>query len=161
MNLEPRDPRRELDEFRRRSNEMLDELLLEISTTGDHLPNVDFQPDVDLVETHQEFRFYVSIPGMVEDDLLINIDGSTLTLRGERHPPYDMNRQKSEIREWRYGFFERSFELPCLIEVTSLRAKYDSGVLMVVAQKLLNKAQSSSADSIIPPVNRDNSGGQS
>jgi HSP20 family molecular chaperone IbpA len=88
-----------------------------------------------MVETVNEFRFYLSIPGLIEDDLLIELEGQFLTIRGERHPPYDAQTRGASIQEWRYGFFERHFELSTLIEVNSLRAAYDAGVLTIVAAK--------------------------
>lgn len=76
---------------------------------------------------------------MIEDDLLIDIEGRFLTIRGERHPPYDLERRGANLQEWRYGFFERQFELSSLVELESIRAAYDAGVLTIVVTKLVPK----------------------
>ncbi len=135
MNLESFDPHRRLDEFRRQSNAMLDELLEQLFGPAENTERIGFQPEADLVETEDELRFYVSIPGMVEDDLEIALDQGRLTIRGERYPPYDMRKRSTAMQEWRYGFFERQFDLPCMIELTSIRAVYEDGVLSIFAVK--------------------------
>ena len=135
MNFEPIDPFERLAEFRRRSNEKLDELLAELQSSEQIKEPISFQPEVDLVETASEFRFYLSIPGLVEDDIIIKLDGEHLTIRGERRPLYDMERRGPSLREWRYGFFERHFVLPKRIQDSSVRASYDAGVLTIVARK--------------------------
>lgn len=136
MNLEQWDPFDRLSQFRHHSKEMLDEILQAVSEANDSDEAIAFQPDVDLVETTGDFRFYLAIPGLVEDDLVIHVEADSLTIRGERHPPYDVGHRKTQMNEWRYGYFERRFNLPNRVEVTSIRAAYDAGVLTIVAQKL-------------------------
>lgn len=135
MNFEPVDPFERLEEFRRLSNEKLDELLAELQSTEQINEPISFQPDVDLVETPSEFRIYLSVPGLIEDDIIIQLDGEHLTIRGERRPPYDVERRGTSLREWRYGLFERHFVLPNRIQDSNVRASYDAGVLTIVAQK--------------------------
>ncbi len=136
MTLEHHDPNKMLDEFRRQANATLDDLLSELSSTCDNVEPIAFQPEVDLVETISEFRFYLSVPGMIEDDLLIDINERGLTIQGQRTPPYDPGVRGVSLMEWRYGFFERHFELETQVEVTSVRAAYEAGVLTIIASKL-------------------------
>lgn len=143
MTIEPVDPHRRIDEFRRRSSAILDQLLANIGGSTIDDQSVAFQPDVDLVETEHDFRFYISVPGMIEDDFLIDVDGHHVTIRGERKPPYDPEHRKAAMQEWRYGFFQRQFELPVLIVVSSIRAVYDSGVLTIIAEKVARETGSS------------------
>ena len=146
MTIEPVDPHRRIDEFRRRSSAILDQLLANIGGSTIDDQSVAFQPDVDLVETEHDFRFYISVPGMIEDDFMIDVDGHHVTIRGERKPPYDPEHRKTPMQEWRYGFFQRQFELPVLIVVSSIRAAYDSGVLTIVAEKVETGTISSNVD---------------
>jgi HSP20 family protein len=141
MNLESWDPDRQLEDFRRRSNSMLDRLLAALGSSPESDEPISFQPEVDLVETSQEYRLYLSIPGIIEDDLVIDIDGRHLTIRGERRPPWDANRREAALQEWRYGFFLRHFELPTTIRVETLRAVYDAGVLTIVVTKINQSAE--------------------
>lgn len=148
MSIEPVDPFERLEEFRRRSNAILDHLLLDVQESSIDDRSIAFQPEVDLVETEHEFRFYLSIPGMVEDDFLIEVDGHHVTIRGERKPPYDPEHRKVSITEWRYGFFQRQFKLPVLIVVASIRATYDSGVLTIVAEKVTTKSSTTGFENL-------------
>ena len=85
------------------------------------------------METQEDFRVYVAIPGLVEEDIEIEAAPRQLTIRGERQPPYDPGRQHT--REWRYGFFERQLTLAKPIQVESVTAEYEAGVLTVILPK--------------------------
>ena len=144
MSFDSWDPFQRLEEFRQNSSRMLDELLGNLSGSGGNSESggnqeaITFQPEVDLVESSSEFRLYLSIPGMVEDDIMIEIDGRSLTIRGERRPPYDTERRNPQLTEWRYGFFVRQFELSTPVAVDRVRAAYEAGVLTIVAEKILD-----------------------
>lgn len=58
MSLETRDPHKRLNEFRRRSSVAMDELLADLPDTMNHDEPIVFQPEVDLIETLSEYRFY-------------------------------------------------------------------------------------------------------
>jgi len=135
MTFEFWNPNERLNELRRRSDQMWKEMLANLPSSNVPEEPIAFHPEVDLVETQQDFRFYLSIPGLVEDDILIDVAGHRLTIRGERRPPYDASRRDAQMQEWRYGFFERHFELSAAISVETIRANYESGVLTIVAQK--------------------------
>jgi HSP20 family protein len=135
MTFEFWNPNDRLDELRKRSDEMWEKLLADLPSSNLHDEPISFHPEVDLVETQHDFRFYLSIPGLVEDDIVIDVTGQRLTIRGERRPPYDPALRDAKMQEWRYGFFERHFELSTSILVENIRANYESGVLTIVAQK--------------------------
>jgi HSP20 family molecular chaperone IbpA len=40
------------------------------------------------------------------------------------------------MQEWRYGCFERYFELSTAISADTIRANYEAGVLTIVARKV-------------------------
>lgn len=136
MPLEFWNPIQRLDELKKRSDQMWQQLLAEVSSSSPEQAPVAFHPEADLVETKHDFRYYLSIPGLVEDDILIDIEGRSLTVSGERIPPYDAGHRGPNVQEWQYGFFCRQFELPAAIAIESLRARYDAGVLTIVAQKI-------------------------
>lgn len=133
MSIVQWDPWKELDQLRAHTDSLWDTFLAKLTDESNNLPNVGFLPDVDIVETAYDFRIYMSVPGLVEEDIQIETSPTTLTIRGEREPPYDLNRQ--HVREWRYGFFERriTVEKPTVPE--EIRATYEAGVLIVVMPK--------------------------
>ncbi len=135
MKFEDWDPIQKLAELRARSNQMWDDFLAELPVSERRSGPVSFFPEVDCVETSEEFRFYLSVPGLLEDDFLIDVDGSCLTIRGERRPPYDQELRKQRLQEWRYGYFERHFQLVEPVAIAKLRATYEEGVLTIIAPK--------------------------
>lgn len=133
MSIVQWDPWKEFDELRTQTEKLWNTFLGKLSDASEATQSVGFLPDVDMVETAQDIRIYLSIPGAVEDDLEIEATPTSLTVRGERHPPYDLNRD--HVREWRYGFFERQLSLAKTIDVEQVTAHYDAGVLTIVMPK--------------------------
>jgi HSP20 family protein len=85
----------------------------------------------DVVETAEEYWLYLSLPGVVEEDIDITIDGQVLIIRGEREAPFDERQVVSHLRQWKYGYFERRVEIPGRLESDAIHASYDAGVLTV------------------------------
>lgn len=133
MSIVQWDPWKELDQLRAHTDSLWDTFLAKFADESDEMPNVGFLPDVDIVETAYDFRIYMSVPGLVEEDIQIEASPTTLTVRGERQPPYDLKRQ--HVREWRYGFFERHLSVSKPTVVESIRVTYDAGVLTIVMPK--------------------------
>ena len=133
MSIVKWDPWKELNELRSQTDELWNTFLSKLSDTSEATQSVAFLPDVDVVETAHDFRVYFSVPGIIEDDLEIEATATTLTVRGERHAPYDLDRD--HVREWRYGFFERMLALRTPVDVDRVKADYDAGVLTIVMPK--------------------------
>ena len=121
MSLESWDAHWQMEQLRRRSNAMWDELLAKLPASESHDEPIAFMPEVDLIESPNEFRIYLSIPGLIEDDIFIDVNGRFLTICGERRPPYDSDLRNTRLKEWRYGYFERHFELSTAISLAHLR----------------------------------------
>ena len=135
MTLQPWDPWQELEKLRATTDQLWEEFLHKLRHTEPEREEIGFLPQIDMVETAQDFRIYVSVPGLVEEDIDLTIHDNLLIVRGQREPPYDAQRAASRIVEWRYGIFERQVQLPQKVESSSLRACYESGVLTVVISK--------------------------
>ena len=133
MNIIPWDPWQELRRLRDETDRRWDAFLDKFSQACDSSEVVSYVPEVDIVETQYDFRVFLSVPGFVEEDIHIDATINTLTVRGEREPPYDANRK--HVREWRYGYFERSLTLDEPVDIARIEATYDAGVLKVVLPK--------------------------
>ena len=147
MSIERWDPWKELERLRAHTDQLWDNFLGKLTESAPHataagLPTkIQFMPDVDFVEMKNEFRVFVSLPGAIEEDIEISTSPTELTIRGERESPYDTNRE--HVREWRYGYFERSLRLPSEIAADQVRATYDAGVLTIVLPKRDEKTSAS------------------
>jgi HSP20 family protein len=134
MDLEPWDPWREFETIRSEVDGILDRFLTKFRQAAGERP-IDFLPAADVIETGGDFRLFLSLPGCVEEDIDISVEGRTLVVRGEREAPYDRDRCRGHRTEWRYGYFERRLDLPAAVDPEGLSATYRWGVLTVVIPK--------------------------
>lgn len=96
---------------------------------------IAFVPSLDLVESPDEYIFFLALPGMVEEDIDITLQGRLLILRGERDVLYDPRQVTVHQSQWKYGFFERRIELPQAVSSDQIQASYEAGVLSVRVPK--------------------------
>ncbi len=95
----------------------------------------NFIPPVDIYEDGQHLVLKLEVPGIPQEDLQINLENQTLTVKGERKFAKDANEENFHRIERRYGSFVRSFTLPNTIEPESTQANYENGVLSLTLQK--------------------------
>jgi HSP20 family protein len=95
----------------------------------------NFIPAVDIYEDANRLVLKLETPGIPQEDLQINLENQTLTVKGERKFVKDEKEENFHRIERRYGSFVRSFTLPATIETDSARANYENGVLTVTMQK--------------------------
>lgn len=90
----------------------------------------------DVVETADEVRLSMEIPGVRPQDLDITIEDNVLKVSGEKQSM----REESEgaayrLTERRYGRFERRFALPRDVHADACDAAYENGILTVTLPK--------------------------
>lgn len=83
-------------------------------------------PLADIYENEQEILLYVSLPGVIKDNLLINIDNGILTLSGIRRIERKGNSELDEIKDLEY---QRSFSVPQIIDTSQVQADLVDGIL--------------------------------
>ena len=96
---------------------------------GGALSVASFAPPVDIYEDDQKLVLKLEVPGVKEDELDIQVEGRTLTVRGERKFSSEEKQENFHRVEHRYGTFARSFTLPNAVDAESVKATYDAGVL--------------------------------
>ncbi len=135
MKLIQWDPWEELARLRAATDQLWDDFLGKLAADTTDSDAIAFLPDIDFVESPKEYRVYLSVPGLIEEDIDLVIDEHELTVRGQRQCPYDSSHAKAQVHEWRYGYFERRIFLPRAIRREEVRASYDIGVLTVILPK--------------------------
>lgn len=91
-------------------------------------------PAIDLKELEGEFVLTGEFPGMSEEDINVDIEQNTLTLRGEKRSEREEEKENGgrwHLIERSYGSFRRSFTLPSSVDASSIKARFESGVLTV------------------------------
>ena len=77
----------------------------------------------------------VELPGVDEKDVTVTLANGVLTIKGEKKTEHEENAGQAYMSERSYGAFERSLRLPDSIDEGKLEARFDKGVLRIVAQK--------------------------
>ena len=89
-------------------------------------------PPVNLYETAGDYVLTAELPGIDPKDIHVSVQGSTLTLEGERKLDYASGEHTALHRqERRSGSFRRAFELPSAVESDKVEAACRHGVLML------------------------------
>ena len=96
-----------------------------------------WSPAVDIVEIENELIVKADLPDVKIEDIGVDVENQTLTIKGERKFEKDENSQGYHRIERSYGTFVRSFAVPSTVDTEGVQADYKNGVLTV---KLAKKA---------------------
>lgn len=90
-----------------------------------------WRPRLDVAETKEAFLVKADIPGVKAEDIHIDVDDGTLTLRGERKLEEKVDEEGYSRTERHHGVFERSVLLPATVNADAVTATYANGVLEI------------------------------
>ena len=94
------------------------------ASLGEELPVL--VPAVDIFENEHEILLHADMPGVVKEDISVNIDNGKMALSGIRRL------LKSGVKTWReFGDveFRRNFSVPQSIDIEKVHAHIKDGVL--------------------------------
>ena len=94
-----------------------------------------WQPQADLWETDEAIMVEVELPGVTQKDVSVTLSNGILTIKGEKKSEREEKKDNYYMSERVSGSFERSLRLPDTVDENKLEAKFDSGVLKIIAQK--------------------------
>ena len=130
----------ELRPFERRNNRMTaynpwDEM--ERAFFGDGAWNrslAEFKTDIQ--DKGDSYLLQADLPGFKKEDIHVDLDGDTMTIRAERHSEHEEQDKKgSYVRcERSYGSYERAFDVSG-IDTDKIGAQYADGVLKLTMPK--------------------------
>jgi len=124
------DPFREVNSLQRRLNSLFDDYSRQ-QGEGSALTMGSFVPAVDIYEDENKVSLKLEVPGVPQEELDVQVENSTLTVRGERKLDHQEREENFHRIERRYGSFTRSFTLPSTVDTGSIKAGYDNGVLRI------------------------------
>ena len=96
-----------------------------------------WRPPTDVYETDDKIVVRVEIAGMQSDDLLVNFDQGTLTIKGSRAEVPE--RRAFHQMEIHFGEFLTEVDIPIPIDLTKIEAAYQDGFLRVTLPKAVPK----------------------
>ena len=94
-----------------------------------------WSPAVDIFETETELTFAVDAAGVNLEDIDVQLENGTMTLKGERKLEKDDKVTGYHRIERSYGAFARSFLLSETVDPEGVRADYANGVLTITLPK--------------------------
>jgi HSP20 family protein len=100
--------------------------------TEDHMLNRGtWTPAVDIYEIDGALVVKAELPDMKREDIDVNVENNTLTIRGERELDTQIKQENFHRIERAYGSFVRTFSLPATVDTAKIAAEYKNGVLTV------------------------------
>lgn len=92
-------------------------------------------PRVDIVETAEEFRVDVEMPGVGPDGVDVELENGLLKIQGKSAPSRDAGRAV-RVREWVAGDYVRSLRLSDSIDTGRIAARARDGLLTLHLPKV-------------------------
>ena len=88
-------------------------------------------PAVDIYEVDGALVLKAELPDMQREDIDVNVENNTLTIRGERKLDNEIKQENFHRIERAYGSFVRSVLAADTVDATKIGAEYKNGVLTV------------------------------
>lgn len=124
------DPFRDLAVLQDRMNRLFNESYGP-RQSDDLMSRGSWTPAVDIYEVEGALVLKAELPDLRREDIEVNIENNTLTLRGERRLDNEIKQESFHRIERAYGSFVRQFSLPPTVDATKIGAEYKNGVLTV------------------------------
>ncbi len=101
----------------------------------DTLAVFDWAPNVDILETLEEFQIKAELPDVKKEDVKVTVDDGVLRIQGERKQEKEDKGKKYHRIERSYGTFLRTFALADNIDEGQVQADFKDGVLNIRLRK--------------------------
>jgi len=92
-------------------------------------------PFIDLSETEDRLILRAEVPGVKAEDLGISISDDMLTLTGEARQETVTDEESYQSTQRGFGYFSRTIQLPCKVQINDVKATFKDGLLSVVMPK--------------------------
>jgi HSP20 family protein len=116
---------------------IFEDFLRPVSGWGGRMGGLLRAPDADVVETEDQIRVMVELPGIKAEDINLDLENNVLTISGEKREEHEEQDENNSwhLSERRYGKVSRSFVLPRDVEQEQIQARFEDGVLSVTIPK--------------------------
>ncbi|MCP4152959.1 MAG: Hsp20/alpha crystallin family protein [bacterium] len=100
-------------------------------------------PTTDIYETTDDYIVKLEVPGLSKDDISVELNNDTLTVKGERKEEKELNEESYHRLESFSGTFSRSFTLPKNVDAQKISADMKDGILnLKIAKAEIEKIKS-------------------
>lgn len=98
-------------------------------------------PSIDLYESSDDLFIEMEIPGVIQEDVNVEIIGNTLRISGMKKDPLAGGGLRYIRMERSFGGFNRELEIPERFDLEKIDAKFKDGVLTVRIARSEHKAE--------------------
>ena len=117
---------------------LLDDLFTDSRLDAPRYENFSI-PAVNIREKNTNFVMELAVPGLKKEDFNIEVEDEVLTVSAtvpsDNEETSESKNERFTRREFQYGTFKRTFNLPETINVEDIQAGYSDGVLTITLPK--------------------------
>ncbi len=135
MELVRWNPIKDVFSLRNRMNRVFGDFYFPTNREEGDLSTWNWNPVVDVYDNDDNIVLKAEIPGIDKKDIVVDVKGRVLTLKGERSSDNEVKEDNYYRRERCFGKFERAFNLPVDVELDKIKANYKDGVLEIEIPK--------------------------
>lgn len=135
--LKPWDSKHPIQRLRNEMDNLFSRFFDEIPTPSFLSDERTFTPKCNIEERENDYLVEVEIPGVDPKDVLVELEGNVLKIKGERKREVETKDEEKtmHIVEHSYGSFYRSFTLPENVDAENIRAENKNGILYITLPK--------------------------
>ncbi|MCX5681589.1 MAG: Hsp20/alpha crystallin family protein [Candidatus Omnitrophica bacterium] len=139
---EPRNPFMEMEKVRHQMDGMLRDSFAQSQpkvnislSSGNRFLNLQ----TDIKKTDNAYIVQMDIPGMKKEEINIDVQGSMLTISGQRNQEVSQEEKGAGIvnQEREFGFFSKSLSLPTDVNKDGIKAVCENGVLSITLPRVV------------------------
>ena len=93
-------------------------------------------PAVNIIEKDIQFMIELAAPGKKKEDFEIEIEDGILSISSSNKEDNTSEKETFTRQEFSYNSFRRSFTIPESVNVSSIEATYNEGILLIKLLKL-------------------------
>lgn len=134
MTLVRWEPFRNAASLQERINRMFDEAFNKARDMEENAMGT-WRPSVDIFETEHAIILEAELPGVIREDINVEVENNVLTLKGERKDIREVEEDCYYRRERIVGRFHRAFTLPMDINHDQIKANFQNGILRLEVPK--------------------------
>ena len=124
-----RNPWAGLNQLQRQMNHIFDHI-----TDEEESHAFSWSPRVNVVDSEEKIEVSAELPGMVQNDIKIELQNNVLAISGEK-VRIENKDAFSYLEERVFGKFYRSFQLSPQVDSDNIHAKFNDGVLTITLTK--------------------------
>lgn len=94
-----------------------------------------FVPRTNVKENEQAFQLELAVPGFDKNDFKVEVEKDVLTIAASHRDERNEEKENYSRREFWFGQFTRSFNLPDTVNADAITAEYVNGILNVTIPK--------------------------